>query len=178
MDIHPDAMASGLSRDGVYLATQHALLTTHIGNGPTQIFMIGQDDTGRLLEVSAVVRHEDILVVHTDEARPEYLPLLDGLPDRPQDAAGYGRGADGVVLTQDLVHTLFDTADAGYDVEFLSNRTRPGRPAPITVGTVVRLGLDSTLRQAVQQAAAAQDVSEEAYIEELLKESILVPGIK
>ncbi|MCW2525493.1 MAG: hypothetical protein JWM76_353 [Pseudonocardiales bacterium] len=172
MDIHPDAMAPGLTREGVYSATQQALLTTHIGNGPTQIFMIGEDDTGRLLEISAVVRHEDILVVHTDEARPEYLSMLDGLPDRPRDEKGFGRGADGVVLTGELVQTLFDAADSGYDVDFLSTRTRPGRPAPITVGTVVRLGLDPILRRAVTDAASTAGVSEAAYIEGVLQDTI------
>lgn len=173
MDIHPDAMAGGLTREGVYRATQQALLTTHIGNGPTQIFMVGREESGRLLAITAVVRHEDILVVHADEARLDYLSMLDGLPDRPGDADGYGRGADGVVLTDELVQTLFEMADAGYDVDFLSARTRPGRPAPMTVGTVVRLGLDATLRRAVQDAASSQDMTEADYVETVLNESIV-----
>lgn len=172
MDIHPAATATGLTREGIYRATQQARLTTHIGNGPTQIFMIGEDDTGRLLEITAVVRHEDILVVHAAPARPDYLPMLAGLPDRPEDADGYGRAADGLVLTHDLIHTLFDTADTGYDVDFLRNRTRPGRPAPMTVGTTVRLGLDPAMRQTVDNTAAEHDMTSAAWVEDTLRNAL------
>lgn len=168
MEIHPDAMTSGITRHGVYRATQQALLTTHIGNGPTQIFMIGRDESGQLLEISAVVRHEDILVVHADHARSEYMSLLDGLPDRPKDDDGFGRAADGLVLTDALILNLFHDADTGYDTEYLSKRTRPGRPAPMTVGTAVRLGMGASLYKTVTHAAAVEGKTEARYVEDIL----------
>lgn len=126
MDIHPGAAPSGVTRENLHHAAEHARLTTHIGNAPTRLLIVGEDDTGRLLELTAVVRHEDVLVVHADTARASYRSLLDELALPSHDDGEFGRAADGVVLTDELVHTLFEQAVSGYDVDSLLDRTRPG----------------------------------------------------
>ncbi len=168
MQIHPEALAMGITREGVLRATEQALLTTHNGNGPTLLFILGSDDQGRMLEVSAIVRHEDILVVHADEAREEYLTLLELLSPRDSTPASYGHAADGVRLTDHVVENLATAAAEGYDVGFLLDRTRPGRPGPMTFGTVVRVALDRELSTAVRDLAGATGVSPADLIDTVL----------
>ena len=170
MEIHPSALIGGRSRQSIYDAIENARITTHIGNAPTQIFVLGEDGDGCLLEVSSVVRHEDILVVHVAEARADYRPLADMAAPaaRPTDRH-YGTSADGLVLTDELVAELHAVAAAGYDVERLSTRTRPGRPAPLTVGGAVRLGLDRDLRARVDKEADRAGVPMGDYIEQALR---------
>ena len=97
-----------------------------------------------------------------DSQRPKVLIL----------GSGPNRIGQGVEFDYSCVHACYALHDAGYDIDFLSGPTRPGRPAPITVGTVVRLGLDAELRQAVREAASNQDLHEADYIEEVLRQSI------
>jgi hypothetical protein len=176
MDIHPSVLTEDQTRQGIYHAIERSLITTHIGNGPTQIFMLGDDTAGRLLEISAVVRHEDILIIHVAEARHDYLALIEEAPVATPTAAGdptgmsYGKSADNLELTEDLIGELFATADDGYDVDRLSVRTRPGRPAPLTVGGAVRLGLDESLKDAVSKAAAHAGITEASFAEGALRD--------
>lgn len=170
MQIHPEALAAGITHQGVLRATEQALLTTHNGNGPTLLFILGRDDQGRMLEVSAIVRHEDILVVHADEAREVYLALLELLSQRDPTSATYGHAADGVRLTDHVVESLATAAAKGHDVEFLLDRTRPGRPAPMTFGTVVRVALDRELSAAVRDLAGTTGVSLADLIDKALHE--------
>lgn len=155
MHIHDDALASHLSPSAVCHAIEHAILTTHNGNGPTLLFILGPDEDGRLVEVSAIVRHEDILVIHADRAREEYLGLVDVLEPTDTEPAPFGHAADGIALTEEVVAHLAVAAIDGYDVGYLLDRTRPGRPAPMTFGTVVRVGLDPALSATTAAVAAA-----------------------
>jgi hypothetical protein len=159
MHIHPDALAPGVTETAVFHATEHAILTTHNGNGPTLLFILGPDDEEQLLEISAVVRHEDILVVHADRARDEYLGLLEALAPIDPGPAPFGHAADGVALGEGVIERLATAAVTGYDVDYLLDRTRPGRPAPMTFGTVVRVGLDPTLSAAIRALASATSSS-------------------
>lgn len=158
MDIHPSVLSNGLTRQTIYNATEQAHITTHIGNAPTQIFMLGDDENGQLLAISAIVRHEDILVFHVAAAAPKYAALAESAPaevpvDSPPGSPTYGTSADGLVITEELVRAVHADAVAGYDVERLSVRTRPGRPAPLTVGGAVRIGLDESFSATVAEAA-------------------------
>ncbi len=178
MDIHPSVLTADITRHAIYDAIDHAFITTHIGNGPTQLLILGEDATGRVLEITAVVTNEDLFVVFAADARDEYVALaneLDLVPEWSERAvsdaptARYGTSTDGIALTDSLVEELNAEAEAGYDVERLLTRTRPGRPAPLTVGGVVRVGLDPELNDAVLNTAEDRGVDVEALIEQALE---------
>ncbi|MCS5735560.1 hypothetical protein [Herbiconiux daphne] len=168
MDIHPAAL-DGRSRADIFSAVENARLTTHIGNAPTQIFIVGPDTTGVDLEMTAVVRHEDVFVLHAAPARPATRALLaEVVPPDPQTPAGtlpdYGTAADDYELTSAVIDRLSGEAEAGYDVDYLLTRTRPGRPAPMTVGAVVRVGLSQTDLTDAAAQAEAEGVTVEQFV--------------
>jgi hypothetical protein len=167
--MNPEALGDGISEDDVLWATEHALITTHNGNGPTLLFILGNDESGRMLEASAIVRHEDVLVVHADVARDEYLTLLDEVQIRDNRAASYGSSADGMRLTEEAVAELTAAAEKGHDVDFLLDRTRPGRPAPMTVGTVVRVALGRDQGEQLRHLAGTGGVSRADLLVQILR---------
>jgi len=180
MDIYPAAL-EGRTRADIFAAVQDSRLTTHIGNAPTQIFMVGEDTTGQLLEITTVVRHEDVFVVHATPARAPALGMLATVdaepnPSKPDDGKIYGISADELALTGTVVDQLFETADAGYDVDRLLTRTRPGRPAPMTVGSVLRVGLTEEKLASVQELANAEGVSVEEFITAALADLVQQEG--
>lgn len=157
MEIHPTVTDHELTPDDVYTAVRGALITTHIGNGPTRLLIVGATPSGRLLELTAVVKHEDVLVVHAADARPDHLGLVDeaGASAPDSSPSAWGRSADNQVLTDEVLKSVFEEAEAGHDVARLATRVRPGRPAPLTVGTTIRLGLDPELRRSLTSFCAA-----------------------
>ncbi len=177
MDIYPATLAN-VSRDDLFAAVQDAQLTTHVGNAPTQIFMVGSDTHGHLLEITTVVRQEDVFVVHAGPARAESLEMLRFVQseDLPAPSHGdekvYGVSADEWELTDTTIEELHKTAEDGYDVPRLLTRTRPGRPAPMTVGTVVRIGLEERLLAKITLAATNEQQSEAEYVVTALRQLV------
>lgn len=162
MGIHPLALTHNLTRDEIEWAIEHSEATIAIDNGPTRIMIIGPAPDGRLLEVSGVIRDEDVLVVHADRARPDYEPLVSlarqlpgaGEAGPPPDTGdGFGWSVDGLALTPELIAQLQAEADSGYDVATLRVRLRTGRPAPLSVGEVFRIDLDPALYRAGAERA-------------------------
>jgi hypothetical protein len=179
MDIHPPVLTGDISRHDIYAAIDQAFVTTHIGNEPTQLLILGKDETGRVLEITVVVKNEDVLVLFAADARPEYLALVDELNLVPEwsnittsrePASKYGKSTDGLELTDSLINELYATAERGYDIERLSTRTRPGRPAPLTVGGVVRVGLDPKLYDAAREQAHDYGIAVSDLLEQVLDE--------
>jgi hypothetical protein len=178
MDIHPSVLAGDITRQAIYDAIDHAFITTHIGNGPTQLLILGKDETGRVLEITAVVTNEDLFILFAADARSEYLALAHELDLVPEWSDGeksdvptskYGASTDGIALTDALIDELYAAAESGYDIERLRTRTRPGRPAPLAVGRVVRVGLDPGLNDAATRTARAHGVAVEALIQQALE---------
>jgi hypothetical protein len=179
MEIHPPVLTGNITRSAIYTAVDRAFITTHIGNGPTQLLILGKDETGRDLEITVVVTNEDVLVLFAAAARPEYLALADELDLVPEwtnnttseePATKYGQSTDGLDLTESLINELFAAAERGYDIERLSTRTRPGRPAPLTVGNIVRVGLDPKLYDASREEAHNRSITVSDLLQQALDE--------
>ncbi|MCS5735559.1 hypothetical protein [Herbiconiux daphne] len=162
--VHPLALRYGLTREQISHAIDHGEATMAIGNGPTMILILGEDAAGEMIEVSCVIRGEDVLAIHAQALRPAYRPLLElahSLPGADGDHTpagavdgGWGRSVDGLELTEQLAVALNDRAQRGHDYDVLRLRLRGGRPAPLAVGEVVRVHLDDRLHDA---AAAKAD---------------------
>ncbi len=163
MAVHPLALKSGLNRAQIRHVVDNAEATMAIGNGPTMILILGRDIDGSLIEASCVIRKEDVLVVHAQLSRPEYLPLLElaltlpgggidsGLED--EEEAQWGRSVDGLSITNELAAELFQRAELGHDYDVLRVRLRRGRPAPLAVGEPIRLVLEPSLFSAASELA-------------------------
>lgn len=85
MGLHPSALAHSIGRQDIEYAVEHAITTIATGNGPTRLLILGPDATGRLLEVSCVIRKEDLLYFHAAPMRPTYKVLLDEQPEPTPD---------------------------------------------------------------------------------------------
>jgi hypothetical protein len=155
MEIHALAFAHGVERADMLAALEHTVVSSHAGNGPTKVVTLGRDTHGRLLELSCVVRNEDVLIFHAAPARPAYLPLIDEVALPPVvDGGKYAVSCDGVPMTEERIAELHAEAAAGYDTGWLLLRSRPGRPAPASFGDTVLVGLSAELHHAASARAS------------------------
>lgn len=170
MAVHPNALRHGLTARQIRTAIDQGEATMAIGNAPTMILILGKDEDGTMIEVSCVIRGEDVIAIFAQPIRSEYLPLLElahTLPGADGDHTPAGRGADGswgrsvdgLELTDELALELNERAALGHDYDVLRLRLRGGRPAPLAVGEVVRLELESALFAEVAQRADELGVS-------------------
>jgi hypothetical protein len=86
----------------------------------------------------------------------------------------YGRTASGKSITDELVETLADKAEAGYDVEETVRR-RGGRP-PIgsAAANVESVRLDPELREALAERAARDHETTSSVIRKALRKYLQV----
>jgi hypothetical protein len=86
----------------------------------------------------------------------------------------YGRTASGKSITDELVETLADKAEAGYDVEETVRR-RGGRP-PIgsAAANVESVRLDPELREALAERAERDDETTSSVIRKALRKYLQV----
>jgi hypothetical protein len=176
MAITPQALTHGLSREQIELAVAEAATTVAIDNVPTRIMILAFGEDGELLEATGVIRDEDLLFVHAGPAHTGYEALLDTASPSPStadgnasaDGTGLDASVDGVELTPSVVAGLIKRAEHGHDLETLKVRLRPGRPAPLSVGDVVRLELTSALHAAC--AARADD--EGVPVQEVVRQAL------
>jgi hypothetical protein len=177
MAITPLALMHGLSREQIELAVTEAATTVAIDNVPTRIMILAFGEAGQLLEATAVIRDEDLLFVHAGPAHAGYEALLDTTSPSPSEAkasaAAAGTGSDfsvdGVELTPSRVAELIRRAETGHDLETLKVRLRPGRPAPLSVGDVVRLELNPALHAACAVRADSEGVPVQEVVRQALR---------
>jgi hypothetical protein len=167
MGIHPLALTHGLSREQIELAVENAETTVAIDNLPTRILILAFGDDGQLLEATGVIRDEDVLFVHAGPARAGYKALLDTTgappsihqrPAAPETTDTQRYSVDGVELTDGLIADLAERAQTGHDIDTLKIRLRPGRPAPLSVGDVIRVELTPALYSACASRADDEGV--------------------
>lgn len=176
MVVTPLALTHGLSREQIEHAVADAATTVAIDNVPTRIMILAFAQDGQLLEATCVIRDEDLLFVHAGPAHARYEELLDTVSPSPSavetPTAVHGPvseySVDGLELTASLVDDLIRRAEHGHDLETLKVRLRPGRPAPLSVGDVVRLQLTSSL-----YAACATRADEEGFpVQEVIRQAL------
>ncbi len=82
----------------------------------------------------------------------------------------YGRSANGVELTDDVIEKLVAKAEAGYDVEELKPKMRRGRP-PLDDGLteLVQVRLDSDLRTKITARAETDGTNQSEVMREALR---------
>ncbi len=82
----------------------------------------------------------------------------------------YGRSANGVELTDDVIEKLVAKAEAGYDVDELKPKMRRGRP-PLDDGLteLVQVRLDSALRTKITARAEADGTNQSEVMREALR---------
>lgn len=82
----------------------------------------------------------------------------------------YGRSANGVELTDDVIEKLVAKAEAGYDVDELKPKMRRGRP-PLDDGLteLVQVRLDSDLRTKITARAKADGTNQSEVMREALR---------
>lgn len=179
MTLTPSALQQGVTRDDLDHAMSHALATIALGNGPTRILVIGPDPDGRPIEATGVIRGEDVLFVHAARMREAYLPLLEraakqqgaatAIPD-PADLDHWS--VDGIALTDDALAAVREQALGGHDMGVLLRRLRPGRPAPLAVGTVFRVELDPETFTVLSDTADEQGIALAEVIRQRLRSAI------
>lgn len=176
MGIHPLALTRGVNRAQIDNAVEHADATIAIGNGPTMVLIIGPDDTGQLIEAAGVIRDEDVLFIHAAPMRRAYQRLLDaalaqpgaGEHGTPANDSAYGWSVDGLDLTDDLVTRLRTRAEHGHDIDVLRIRLRTGRPAPLSIGDIIRIELDPATYATAATRADAHGIS----VHELIRRTL------
>ncbi|MGL5929857.1 MAG: hypothetical protein ACRCY8_13060 [Dermatophilaceae bacterium] len=80
MEIHPAARKHGVPEDHIRHAVEHAVVHSPGGEDPPRILVLGPDQAGNLLEVVAIVRGEDLLVIHAMAMRGKYRSLISKAP--------------------------------------------------------------------------------------------------
>lgn len=181
MGTHPLALTDGLTRRQIEHGVEHAAATIAIGNGPTLILILGYDADRMLIEATGIIRDEDVLFVHAAPARPEYdtlLEIAEGLPGAgvvgppTGNEVGHGWSVDGLALTDTLLAELIERAGRGHDLETLKIRIRPGRPAPLSIGDVVRVELEPSLFDACAARADLDKVPVHEVIRRALRREV------
>jgi hypothetical protein len=76
VEILPGALKHGVSPEAITHAVDHALTTSDAGEEPLRVLVIGPDLAGNLLEIIAIIRDQDLLVIHAMPMRPKYRHLL------------------------------------------------------------------------------------------------------
>jgi hypothetical protein len=77
VEIIESARKHGVSDDSIRHALEHALVSEPAGEDPERQLFVGPDAAGNLLEVVAVVRtDQSLVVVHAMAMRPKYRRLL------------------------------------------------------------------------------------------------------
>lgn len=72
----------------------------------------------------------------------------------------HGRTADGTPVTDEMIETLADEAEQGYDVEEIQRRRRGGRPAlGSAASSVESVRLDPGLKRDLLLRAAKEQIS-------------------
>ena len=72
----------------------------------------------------------------------------------------HGRTADGTPVTDEMIETLADEAERGYDVEEILRRRRGGRPAMGSAASSVEsVRLDPELKRDLLSRAAEEQIS-------------------
>ncbi len=72
----------------------------------------------------------------------------------------HGRTADGTPVTDEMIETLADEAEQGYDVEEIQRRRRGGRPAlGSAASSVESVRLDPELKRDLLLRAAKEQIS-------------------
>lgn len=72
----------------------------------------------------------------------------------------HGRTADGTPVTDEMIETLADEAEQGYDVEEILRRRRGGRPAMGSAASSVEsVRLDPELKRDLLLRAAEEQIS-------------------
>lgn len=72
----------------------------------------------------------------------------------------HGRTADGTPVTDEMIETLADEAEQGYDVEEIQRRRRGGRPAlGSAASSVESVRLDPELKRDLLLRAAKERIS-------------------
>ena len=72
----------------------------------------------------------------------------------------HGRTADGTPVTDEMIETLADEAERGYDVEEILRRRRGGRPAMGSAASSVEsVRLDPELKRDLLLRAAEEQIS-------------------
>lgn len=168
MSTHPLALTRGVSRAQIEYIVDHAEATLALGNGPTMILILGTTEHGERIELTGVMRDEDVLWVHARPAIDDYAPLFalahDQAAAMPQlddeaDGGAYGVSVDAMALTEPLIDELIVAARDGHDIDTLRLRLRPGRPAPLSVGVQVRVTLSPALSVASSERADADGIA-------------------
>lgn len=82
----------------------------------------------------------------------------------------YGRSANGVELTDDVIEKLAAKAETGYDIDELKPKMRRGRP-PLDDGLtdLLQVRLDSDLRSKVTARAEADGTNQSEVVREALR---------
>ena len=176
MEIHPLALTRNINEDTLRDSFDRGLVSAHAGNGPTRVFILGGEINEAPLEISCVIKNEDVLVYHAAAMRPQYRVLLAALdPGQRQDIdepPPYGLSADEIPLTEGLIQELYEAAEQGHDAEWLGVRTRPGRPAPMSVGKKALVGLPSEIYAFVEAEAQKNRCSMAFVIATILQQSL------
>ena len=181
MGVHPLALTTGLTRHQIEQSVEDAAATIAIGNGPTLILTLGFDADRLLIEATGVIRDEDVLVVHAAPARQEYRVLYDiaqSLPGAGESGppvggvSTYGWSVDGLELADPLIDDLIERAEHGHDIDTLRIRIRPGRPAPLSIGDVIRLQLAPDVLAACAERADLDGVPVHEVIRRALRQRV------
>ena len=81
----------------------------------------------------------------------------------------YGESVDGLALTDALITRLFHEAEKGHDLERLKLRVRPGRPAPLPIGTPIEVEFSAELLDRASRVADTRGVSLNEFIRQVLR---------